>query len=137
MVKLWQRNESGRRLPNRAKARAEQLLGRVAARLGRRFSEVGLTYVTPGVSRTLNRRYRRHNWVTDVLSFTYQSKPVVGELVICLRQAELQARRADTSLMTELDRLLVHGYLHLAGYDHLRAAERRVMRALEDRLLQR
>jgi probable rRNA maturation factor len=135
MLVFWQRNESGRKLPRGARARAALLLKRVSRATQRAFGEVGVTYVTPAVSRQLNHRYRRHNWVTDVLSFTYHVRPIDGELTICLTQAERQARRFKHSLATELDRLLVHGFLHLAGHDHIKKAERTVMRSLEDRVL--
>ncbi len=135
MAALWCKNESGLRLPRASGARTRTLLKRVG-RLSRvRFADVGVTYVTPSVSRSLNRRYLRHDWTTDVLSFTYQTAPIKGELVICLSQAVRQARRAGTSLSRELDRLLVHGLLHLAGYDHVQKGERATMRRLEDRAL--
>ncbi len=135
MAVLWQQNESGLRLPAGAAGRARRLLLRAARLTKRRFAEVGLTYVTPHTSRSLNKRYRRHPWVTDVLSFTYQAQPVSGEIVICLAQAARQAKRRGHTLARELEVLVCHGLLHLAGYDHIRAKDRLVMRALEDKLL--
>ena len=138
MAALWQKNDSSLRLPVGSGVRARTLLQRTARLSGHSFREVGIIYVTTQVSRSLNRRYRKHDWVTDVLSFTYQAKPVVGELVICLQQAQAQAKRAHHSLSAELALLWVHGYLHLAGYDHVHSApERKVMRSLEDRILKR
>jgi len=59
----------------------------------------------------LNKKYRNKNKVTDVLSFDY------GEIVICLNQAKRQAKKAKHSFEQELEILLLHGILHLAGYD--------------------
>jgi probable rRNA maturation factor len=101
----------------------------------RTYGDVTVVLVTPGDIRILNRRYRRHDRVTDVLSFTYDDNPIVGELVICLVQAKRQAKRAGHSLLHELDVLVTHGLLHLAGHDHMKVAERKSMRALEDRIL--
>jgi len=135
MATLWQRNESGLKLPTGSAARARKLLQRTARITKHRFVEVVLVFVTPVVSRALNRRYRKHDWVTDVLSFTYHARPVSGELVICLAQAARQAKRQRHSLARELDVLVCHGLLHLAGYDHIKPKDRVAMRALEDAVL--
>ncbi len=98
---------------------------------GRRFDEVSIVLVEPAVIKGLNRLYRRHDRVTDVLSFTYQTRPVKGDIIICLAQAGRQAKRYKHSLPEELIKLVIHGGLHLLGYDHLRPAQRTVMRTLE------
>lgn len=102
-----------------------------------RFNEVSVVVVEPLTSRQLNRRYRNHDWVTDILSFTYKTEPVMGELVICLAQAKKQAQRRGIALKQELSNLVVHGILHLLGYDHMRARERKIMRILEARILKK
>lgn len=75
--------------------------------------------------RALNRRYRGKDRPTDVLSFSFregafpQVQPdLLGDIVIAVPVAERQARERGHSLRSEIDRLLVHGLLHLAGYDH-------------------
>lgn len=75
--------------------------------------------------RTLNRRYRGKDRPTDVLSFSFregafpQVQPdLLGDIVIAVPVAERQARERGHSLRREIERLLVHGVLHLAGYDH-------------------
>lgn len=82
---------------------------------------------------------------TDVLSFSQregrfpQIQPqVLGDIVISLPKAERQAREAGHSLPREIDRLLVHGLLHLLGYDHERGpAEALRMQRKERQLLSR
>ncbi len=67
----------------------------------------------------LNKIYRQKNKVTDVLSFgDWDDKKFLGEVFICLSQAKRQAKKYGTTLKQELTRLLVHGLLHLAGFDH-------------------
>ncbi len=67
----------------------------------------------------LNKIYRRKNKVTDVLSFgDWNDQEFLGEIIICLPQAKRQAKKYNTSLEQELTRLLVHGILHLSGFDH-------------------
>lgn len=89
--------------------------------------------------RTLNRRYRGKDRPTDVLSFPMREgrfsrvrKELLGDIVICVPAAARQARSAGGTLREEIDRLLVHGLLHLLGYDHERGGrEARRMEARE------
>ena len=68
--------------------------------------------------RALNRRYRRKDHATDVLSFVAGEPGSLGDIVIASGVARAQARRAKHSLQTELRMLALHGLLHLLGYDH-------------------
>ena len=88
----------------------------------------------------LNRDYRHKNKPTDVLSFSLwegdetfnallpaSDEIALGDLVISLETAARQADELKHSLEREIEFLAVHGALHLLGYDHIRAADRRVM----------
>jgi probable rRNA maturation factor len=73
--------------------------------------------------RSLNLSYLRKDYATDVLSFSYEGTmmdgmPFLGEIVIAPEIAEIQAVRFRSSPEKELRKLLVHGILHLMGYDH-------------------
>jgi probable rRNA maturation factor len=85
--------------------------------------------------RALNRRYRRKDKATDVLSFPSDEKGYLGDVVIAAGVARRQASEAGHSLQTELRVLALHGLLHLLGYDHERDDGR--MAALERRLRRR
>lgn len=83
----------------------------------------------------LNRIHRGKDKVTDVLSFPSGDAPIFGELgdvLICFTQAE---RQADGDVELELVDLLVHGILHLLGYDHETAKDAEVMFPLQDRIV--
>lgn len=67
--------------------------------------------------RSLNRRYRGKNRPTDVLAFPGEG-PLLGDIVISVSFAGRQAQRRGEPRSREVDRLLLHGYLHLLGYDH-------------------
>ena len=110
---------------------------RVLAVAGRRGWEVSVLLVDDPTIRGLNRRWRRLDRATDVLSFPFGPGPdrILGDVVISVPRAAEQARRFRVPLARELKRLLVHGILHLMGYDHRTVAQRREMRALEERLL--
>jgi len=66
----------------------------------------------------LNRKFRRKDTPTDVLSFPSDEKGYLGDVVIAEGVARRQAREARHSLATELRVLALHGLLHLLGYDH-------------------
>ncbi len=68
--------------------------------------------------RTLNRRYRRKDRATDVLAFPGAAAGLLGDIVISVPYAARQARRRRERAAREIDRLLLHGFLHLCGYDH-------------------
>jgi len=90
--------------------------------------------------RALNLKYLGRDYATDVLSFGYQGEAaeghlMLGEIVIAPEVAWHQARRWRTAPERELRRLLVHGLLHLAGYDH--ETDNGAMLRLQRRLLRR
>ena len=68
--------------------------------------------------RELNRRYRQQSVATDVLSFPVEENGYLGDVVISVETARRQARRLGHGLLRELELLLLHGVLHLMGYDH-------------------
>ena len=81
--------------------------------------------------RRLNRDYRRKDRPTDVLSFTFGDPDLLGEIYISLQRAKAQARMYGLTYDEELKRLLIHGLLHLMGYDHIKKADRLIMEERE------
>lgn len=103
----------------------------------RRFKikkNISLALVAPAKIKNLNRVYRGRDEVTDVLSFNIDSDLILGEVIICLAQAQRQARQRAVSGQSELKLLTVHGILHLLGYDHEEsiAAQRRQRQEEQD-----
>lgn len=97
---------------------------------------VNLVFCEDAHIRDLNKRFRKLDKVTDVLSFTYSEPDVFGEIYIATLKAKTQAPRWKNSFYQELRRLVVHGSLHLAGFDHMRVGERKVMQAREEAYLE-
>ena len=85
--------------------------------------------------RTLNKRFLRHDRLTDVLSFRYDGEPVAGEILIAPATARAYAKRHGVPYAEELSRYVVHGLLHWLGHEDATPAQQRAMRAREDRLL--
>jgi rRNA maturation RNase YbeY len=101
-------------------------------------SELSVSLVRDDEIRDLNRRYRHKDRPTDVLAFALREGAfaavgnALGDVVISLETARRQAREHGGALVDEVDRLLVHGILHLAGYDHeISPREERRMRRKE------
>ncbi|GEM_PF-1003098 len=93
---------------------------------------VNLVFCDNAYIRDLNKRFRKLDKATDVLSFIYDDEEVFGEIYIATLKAQKQAPRWKNSFYDELRRLVVHGSLHLAGFDHMNAKDRKAMRARED-----
>ena len=96
--------------------------------------EVSLAFVGDRAIRALNRRHRRKDVPTDVLSFPADDPGFLGDIVIAEGVARRQARRAGHGFGVEARVLALHGLLHLLGYDHEHAADGGRMKALEARL---
>ena len=94
-----------------------------------------IAIVPDGRVQQLNRRYRRKDVATDVLSFPSGERRYLGDVVIAAGVARRQAKQAGHSLQHELRVLALHGLLHLLGYDHERDAGR--MARVEARLRRR
>jgi rRNA maturation RNase YbeY len=85
----------------------------------------------------LNETFVHHQGCTDVITFDYTdtAEGINAEIFVCLDEAVRQARRFHTTWQSELTRYIIHGLLHLQGYDDATAAKRRRMKREEDRWL--
>jgi probable rRNA maturation factor len=116
-----------------------------SAALGRRAAgrELGVCVVGPAESARLNARFRGRDRPTNVLSFPAAAlavpcaPPPLGELVICPRVLRAEALAQQKTLRAHWAHLVVHGTLHLVGYDHERAADARRMERREVVVLRR
>jgi probable rRNA maturation factor len=101
--------------------------------------ELSLALVGNPEIRKLNAQYRDKDYATDVLSFPAEDRlpgpPLLGDVVISVSKAQAQARERGRTLEEEMTTLLIHGIVHLLGYDHERSAhEARVMGRLERKI---
>jgi probable rRNA maturation factor len=118
------------------------MLRRLLETLNCQTCDLSVLIVDDVRSRRLNARYRGIDRPTDVLAFAMREGPfadlqaqVLGDVVISAETALRQARARRHSLAEELTRLLIHGTLHLLGYDHeVSPADARLMRAKEREL---
>jgi probable rRNA maturation factor len=104
-----------------SKSTSAVALSRFATRVQREVGITGKVDVSVTSNRemqALNRRFRKKNKPTDVLTFPSSSAGMAGDIAISLEIAAANASELGHALATEVKVLIVHGMLHLAGYDH-------------------
>ena len=103
--------------------------------------DLGVYLVADAEMTRVNEGYLQHAGTTDVITFDYNEPGrtdwLCGELFVCVDEALRQARRFRVPWEREVLRYLVHGVLHLRGYDDLTPAKRRKMKLVENRLVKR
>lgn len=136
-MKLLFVNSAGERV---SKAWLEKWLKSLSRRLAKEYGyklarkELVVVLVDREEMQRLNRTFRKIDKPTDILSFESAESDVVGELVICMPEVKRQAREFHRTQQEELGYMVVHGVLHLLGFDHdtVKAEER--MFAMQDQL---
>jgi len=108
--------------------------------LRRQSVSLGVRIVGNAESADLNHRYRRKHGPTNVLAFPFDAPPAVqhdelGDLVICAPVVRREAREQDKPLQAHWAHMLVHGILHLRGYDHQTRSDADKMERKEIRIL--
>lgn len=104
-------------------------------------AEITVRFVGEEEGQALNRDYRGKDYATNVLSFVYASEPdpgpISGDLVLCAPVVAREAQQQNKTLEAHYAHLLVHGVLHLQGFDHETAKEARIMEAREREIVTR
>jgi probable rRNA maturation factor len=118
-----------------AGAPATALLRKYALAAIAQGSEVTLRVVGRAEGRQLNAGFRKRNYATNVLSFSYDRNQ--GDVVLCHPVIRKEAKKQRKSLTAHYAHLVVHGILHLRGHDHLRKSEAQRMERAEIRVLRR
>ena len=115
-----------------------------AAQYPQTEAELSVRLVDENESRSLNHQYRDKDKSTNVLSFPFEQPqglppeaqlPLLGDLVICVAVVTREATEQGKTLESHWAHMLIHGTLHLLGYDHLEDAEAEAMEALEIQIL--
>lgn len=116
--------------------------------LSSKYLYVNVILTNPENIQRLNKQYRNIDKATDVLSFpmfekeelvNFKSnvKEVLGDIVISLEKVEEQAKEYGHSFERELAYMVVHGFYHIIGYDHIEEEDKKVMRAKEEYVLEK
>lgn len=114
-------NASGYRVPrtflNQWLKTCQALLAKKRVKLAP-AKELVLVFVSPNEIKKMNLTYRKKNKVTDILSFESGDPESLGELILCPSRIEIQSKDHGLTLKEELGYLVLHGILHLKGFDH-------------------
>lgn len=102
--------------------------------------QIDITVVGDTTIRRLNKQYRGKDAVTDVLSFAWEEdkkmpSAYLGQIYLSYPQIKRQARRFQVSATEEFIRMLVHGLLHIVGYDHVKPTEAKRMFARQEAIV--
>lgn len=111
---------------------------------------ITVTLTTPENIKRINKEYRKIEKATDVLSFPmfekdeldckiknkdFQYEDILGDIIISIEKVKEQAIEYEHSFERELSYMVVHGFYHLMGYDHIKEEDKKVMRPKEDKIL--
>ncbi len=130
-----ERLKGGMRYPQ---ARLEEVAKDVAKALKlKRVHPVSVAFVSEADMKRLNFQHRGKNAVTDVLSFTLENEDYFGEIILSYEQAKRQAKEMKHSVRDEITFLLVHGLLHVFGFDHMNELDAKKMFALQTAVLRK
>lgn len=100
-------------------------------------AELTIAFLDTKQARALNKMYRGRDYATDVLSFIDDTDGVLGEIAICPDVVKKQAKEHDLSFDEELGYMILHGMLHLLGFDHEKSKrEDKIMLSLQDSIFE-
>ena len=101
-----------------------------------RDADVTVRLVGADEGRALNRKYRGRDHATNVLTFTYPATdPLSGDIALCVPVIDREARKQHKHPQAHYAHLVVHGMLHLQGFDHEKVADARIMETLETEIV--
>lgn len=105
--------------------------------LGFSISSLQYNFVSPEEIHTINKEYLKHDFTTDIITFNYSGKNDIleGEVFISMVDAKQNSKKFKVSLDNEIMRLVIHGILHLVGYDDKKSSEKKEMKKEENRLV--
>ena len=129
-------NAENVRLPKIRKRDTTAWIKAVAAEYGRKVGDVGYMFVDDDKILEVNREYLGHDYYTDVITCDYDEDDIVsGDIVISLDTVRSNAALFGKTYEDELNRVIIHGILHLCGINDKGPGEREIMEAAENRAL--
>jgi probable rRNA maturation factor len=113
------------------------LIGSLKNELNLQIDSLVINFVTTSEITELNEKYLDHNFSTDIITFDYSENRnnIDGEIFISIDEAELNASIFKVHLKNEITRLIIHGILHLIGYDDQQKKDKIIMKRMENDLL--
>ncbi|MEN8191802.1 MAG: rRNA maturation RNase YbeY [Bacteroidota bacterium] len=112
------------------------IVSKLKDNLNFKIESVNINFVTSEQMIEINKTYLNHNYDTDIITFNYSGShtDLDGEIFISVHQAIDNSLIFNVNLDSEIIRLIVHGFLHLLGYDDKKASDKKIMKLEEDKL---
>ena len=129
-------NVDGVRMPAIKRRENSAWVKAVAATYGKKVGDIAYIFVDDEKILEVNRQYLQHDYYTDIITFDYTEEDVIsGDLFISLDTVRTNAQQVGSTYEQELNRVIIHGILHLCGINDKGPGEREIMEAAEDRAL--
>ncbi|HSL88485.1 MAG TPA: rRNA maturation RNase YbeY [Ignavibacteriaceae bacterium] len=118
------------------KSAVHKLVNAIKNDLNFKIADLTINFIHSDKLLELNRKHLKHNCPTDIITFNYSGSisNLDGEIYISFDDAIINSKKYKVSLNNELIRLVIHGILHLLGYNDKTASEKKIMKSLENQL---
>ncbi|NUN08550.1 MAG: rRNA maturation RNase YbeY [Ignavibacteriaceae bacterium] len=114
-----------------------ELVSSLKNEFGFSLKSLEFVFVTESTIHKINKEYLKHNYPTDIITFAYSGtgEPIEAEIYICSEVAEINAGKYKVPVNQEIFRLIIHGILHIMGFDDKTAYKKKKMKRKENELL--
>lgn len=118
------------------KTKVHKLIGLLQNELDFTLHSLYINFISSQNICLINKKYLNHARTTDIITFNYSgsNSDLDGEIFISVEEAKESAKRYKVSYSNELTRLVIHGILHLTGYDDIRPSDKKKMKSIENNL---
>ena len=113
------------------------LVKSLSTELNFKVSNLEINFITAKAILDINKTYLKHDYTTDIITFNYSKalSELEGEIFISINDALSNSKKFKVSISDEFVRLIIHGILHLLGYDDLAHSDKKIMKRMENKLL--
>jgi len=119
------------------KSNVHDLIKSLSVELNFLVSNLEINFISGEDIHAINKSYLKHDYTTDIITFNYSDslQKIDGEIFISIDDALSNSKKFRVTLSEELVRLVIHGILHLLGYDDQNLTDKKIMKRLENKLL--
>lgn len=119
------------------KSKVHDLIKSLSVQLNFLVSNLEINFISGEDVHSINKSYLKHDYTTDIITFNYSDliQQIDGEIFISIDDALSNSKKFKVTVSEELVRLVIHGILHLLGYDDQNSNDKKIMKRLENKLL--
>jgi rRNA maturation RNase YbeY len=119
--------------------RVHSLISKLKSEFDLNILFLSISFISSEELKKINKYHLKHNYDTDIITFDYseKEKEIDGEILISYQQAKINSIKYKVSYSHELNRLVIHGVLHLLDYDDNNKKNKTIMKQMENKLINR